>query len=61
MNVLYINGLKGHRALSPGQRPGYRTKPTIALKGQKHDVNYLAYALAGRFDTQFIPGLRPGI
>ena len=34
MNVLYINGLKGQRALSLGQRPGYRTRPTIARKGK---------------------------
>ncbi len=29
------NGLKGQQAHSPGQRPGYRGRATVALKGQK--------------------------
>ena len=29
------NGLKGQRANSPGQRPGYRDAVKFALKGQK--------------------------
>ncbi|MBO4851036.1 MAG: hypothetical protein J5529_09080 [Prevotella sp.] len=59
MNILHINGLKGQRALSPGQRPEYRTRPTIALKRQKNDGDDKAYAPA--LATQYNPGRCPGL
>ena len=60
MNVLCINGLKGQRALSPGQRPGYRTRPTIALQGQKHDVNYWLMPLQGDLILNLTQGVALG-
>ena len=36
MDTLYINGLKGQRVHSPGQRPGCKDARKVALKGQKH-------------------------
>ena len=48
MSILYIDGLKGQRANSPGQRPGYRHTGKLALKGQKHYSSNYAFALTGR-------------
>ena len=36
MKAARSNGLKGQKALSPGQRPGYMEVGKCALKGQKH-------------------------
>ena len=43
------NGLKGQKALSPGQRPGCKGMSIFALKGQKHNVADSAFALSGRW------------
>ena len=49
MKVLYRNGLKGQKAPSPGQRPGYKGTGKFALKGQKPYLVHDAFALAGRW------------
>ena len=59
-----IDGLKGQRELSPGQHPGCWISATIALKGQKHNDIYKAYALSGRQLTHIShisPGRCPGL
>ena len=43
------NGLKGQRANSPGQRPGYPDNPVNnAPQGQKQLTPHFAFALTGR-------------
>ena len=43
------NGLKGQKAGSPGQRPGWSDGGKYALKGQKHWYSDNAFALSGRW------------
>jgi len=43
------NGLKGQKALSPGQRPGCKGMSIFALKGQKLSCGIDAFALTGRW------------
>ena len=49
MKTLRRNGLKGQKALSPGQRPGYKDVGKFALKGQKPTCRIVAFALTGRW------------
>jgi hypothetical protein len=49
MKNLRRNGLKGQKALSPGQRPGYKEVSKFALKGQKLSCDIDAFALTGRW------------
>jgi len=49
MKTLRRNGLKGQKALSPGQRPGYKGAGKFALKGQKLYLVHSAFALSGRW------------
>ena len=51
MKIQHSNGLKGQRAISPGQRPGYQISANIALKGQKNDRMKKSYAPSGRIVT----------
>ena len=48
MRHLYIYGLKGHKALSPGHRPGGIDVSKFALKGQKPICRIVAFAPTGR-------------
>ena len=49
MKIQHCNGLKGQRAISPGQRPGYQISANIALKGQKKNEGMkYSYAPSGR-------------
>ncbi|MBR1933571.1 MAG: hypothetical protein IJ841_07785 [Prevotella sp.] len=48
MKATHSNGLKGQKAPSPGQRPGYKGVCEYALKGQKHTYRIHAFALSGR-------------
>ena len=48
MKATRSNGLKGQQAPSPGQRPRYKEVRKVALKGQKHQVGWCAFALSGR-------------
>ena len=48
MKTLLTNGLKSQKAVSPGQRPGYKDMGKFALKGQKLYPLYYAFALLGR-------------
>jgi len=54
MNVLDGNALKGQKAHSPGQRPGDLKRDNHALKGQKLNQCYMAFALTGRMYTPTI-------
>jgi hypothetical protein len=49
MKTLCQNGLKGQKALSPGQRPGCKEGSRFALKGQKLTCSISAFALTGRW------------
>ena len=49
MKTLRRNGLKGQKALSPGQRPGCKEGSRFALKGQKLSYGIVAFALTGRW------------
>ncbi len=49
MKSLCRNALKGQKALSPGQRPGYKAIGRFALKGQKPYLVHDAFALTGRW------------
>ena len=49
MKTLRRNGLKGQKAISPGQHPGYKEVSKFALKGQKNNVADSAFALSGRW------------
>ena len=49
METLRRNGLKGQKAISPGQRPGCKKVGIFALKGQKHYIADSAFALTGRW------------
>ena len=53
MKIQHSNGLKGQRAISPGQHPGYQIIANIALKGQKkkNDGMNNSYAPSGRIVT----------
>jgi len=56
-------GLKGQRANSPGQRPGYRDNPeNIAPQGQKQLTPHFAFALTGRnkYASSFTQGVALG-
>jgi len=75
MEALYLDGLrstfgrllpkgrkKGHKAISPGHRPGYTASVANALQGQKNLPCNNAFALTGRtFVQRFNPGRCPGL
>ena len=61
--IVIIGGLKGQRANSPGQRPGYRDNPEkIAPQGQKQLTPQSAFALTGRhkYVSSFTQGVALG-
>ena len=54
IKIIHSNGLKGQRAISPGQRPGYQISANIALKGQKNNGVNNSYAPSGRIVTSIL-------